>query len=155
VNSYLRRLLALAARLAGPLIGGTEAVAGVSPLASHAARVTTGISWKGCGVRLQCGRVRVPLDWARQHGPTISLAVIRYLPSRRAHRIGSLVVNFGGPGTAGVAALKAAPATMLEALSRERFDVVSWDPRGTGESTHVRSSSSRSSNTSHGSTTTA
>ena len=138
MNSYLRRLLALAACLAAPLIGGTEAVAGVSPIASHTARVTTGISWKGCGVRLQCGRVRVPLDWARPHGPTISLAVIRYLPSRRAHRIGSLFVNFGGPGVAGVETLKAAPATMLEALSRERFDVVSWDPRGTGESTHVR-----------------
>jgi pimeloyl-ACP methyl ester carboxylesterase len=115
-----------------------QAVAAVSPTASRAARATTGISWKGCGVRLQCARVRVPLDSARPHGPTISLAVIRYRPHTRAPRIGSLFVNFGGPGVAGVATLKAAPMAMLKALSRGRFDVVSWDPRGTGESTHVR-----------------
>jgi len=66
------------------------------------------------------------------------LAVIRYLVRRPAQRIGSLFVNFGGPGVPGVAALRAATPAELDALGRGRFDVVSWDPRGTGESTHVR-----------------
>ena len=88
--------------------------------------------------RLQCAQVRVPLDWARPAAPTISLAVIRYVPPGLTRRIGSLFVNFGGPGVPGVATLKAAPEAELQALSQGRFDVVSWDPRGTGESTHVR-----------------
>ena len=62
----------------------------------------------------------------------------RYLVRRPGRRIGSLFVNFGGPGVPGVATLRAAPIPQLDALSQGRFDVVSWDPRGTGESIHVR-----------------
>lgn len=93
--------------------------------------VTTRIAWKGCGKRLQCARVRVPLDWARPGLGTISLAVVRQLASRPGQRIGSLFVNYGGPGVAGVPAVKAGGAD-LDKLGHGRFDVVGWDPRGTG-----------------------
>jgi pimeloyl-ACP methyl ester carboxylesterase len=99
--------------------------------------VTTRIAWKGCGKRLQCARVRVPLDWARPGLGTISLAVARHLASRPRQRIGSLFVNYGGPGVAGVPAVLAGGAD-LDELGHGRFDVVGWDPRGTGESTHVQ-----------------
>ena len=99
--------------------------------------VTTRIAWKGCGKRLQCARVRVPLDWARPGVGTISLAVIRHLASRPGQRIGSLFVDFGGPGVAGVPSVKAGGAD-LDKLGDGRFDVVGWDPRGVGASTHVR-----------------
>ena len=135
------RLLPTAAIVAGVVSAGLVAVLAlgwVSLDGAHAAGVRTKIHWRSCGTRLQCGRVRVPLDWGRPHGPTISLAVIRYVPRGLKNRIGSLFVNFGGPGVAGVATLKGAPEAELEALSEGRFDVVSWDPRGTGESTHVR-----------------
>jgi pimeloyl-ACP methyl ester carboxylesterase len=99
--------------------------------------VTTRIEWKDCGKRLQCARVWVPLDWARPGLGTISLAVVRHLASRPGQRIGSLFVNYGGPGVAGVPAVKATGAD-LDKLGHGRFDVVGWDPRGTGESTHVR-----------------
>ena len=87
--------------------------------------------------RLECARVRVPLDWDRPGGAKITLAVVRHLASRPGQRIGSLFVNFGGPGVAGAAAVKEAGA-LLDGLGGGRFDVVGWDPRGTGESTHVR-----------------
>ena len=99
--------------------------------------VTTRIAWKDCGKRVQCARVRVPLDWARPGLGTISLAVARHLASRPGQRIGSLFINYGGPGVAGVPAVKAGGA-YLDKLGDGRFDVVGWDPRGTGESTHVR-----------------
>lgn len=99
--------------------------------------VTTRIAWKDCGKRLQCARVRVPLDWARPGMGTISLAVIRHLASRPGQRIGSLFVNYGGPGVAGVPAVREAGADM-DKLGDGRFDVVGWDPRGVGASTHVR-----------------
>ena len=73
----------------------------------------------------------------------ISLAVVRHLASRPGQRIGSLFVNFGGPGVAGAATVKEGGA-LLDGLGGGRFDVVGWDPRGTGESTHVRCFASES-----------
>ena len=102
-----------------------------------AAAAAARIDWSKCGARLECARVRVPLDWDRPDGAKITLTVVRHLASRPEQRIGSLFVNFGGPGVAGAAAVKEAGA-LLDGLGGGRFDVVGWDPRGTGESTHVR-----------------
>ncbi|MEV4174064.1 alpha/beta hydrolase [Nonomuraea sp. NPDC049709] len=52
-------------------------------------------------------------------------------------KIGSVVLNFGGPGGSGVTALKAGKE-IVSAAVRERFDVVSFDPRGVGASSPVR-----------------
>lgn len=112
--------------------------AGVAAAESAAAPgVNSGIAWHGCGKRLQCARVRVPLDWNRPHGRHIDLAVIRHLASRPKQRIGSLFVNPGGPGDTGVGLVRNAGAD-LDAVGKGRFNVVSWDPRGTNASTHVR-----------------
>ena len=102
-----------------------------------AAAAAARIDWSKCGARLECARVPVPLDWDRPDGAKITLAVVRHLASRPEQRIGSLFVNFGGPGVAGAAPVKEAGA-LLDGLGGGRFDVVGWDPRGTGESTHVR-----------------
>jgi pimeloyl-ACP methyl ester carboxylesterase len=95
------------------------------------------IAWSDCGRELQCARVRVPLDWSRPHGPKLVLAVIRHLASRPARRIGSLFINPGGPGGSGVGAVRGGGAA-LDAELDGRFDVVSWDLRGSASSTHVR-----------------
>jgi pimeloyl-ACP methyl ester carboxylesterase len=60
--------------------------------------------------------------------------VIRKRATDRAHRIGTLFFNFGGPGAAGTAVLPASMPKIPGAL-RARFDIASWDPRGVGEST--------------------
>ncbi|WP_245641914.1 alpha/beta hydrolase [Nonomuraea candida] len=52
-------------------------------------------------------------------------------------KIGSLVLNFGGPGGSGVDSLKATKETVSAAV-RERFDIVGFDPRGVGGSSPVR-----------------
>src|ERR1700691_4598936 len=106
--------------------------AGASGSSSGAARES--IAWKSCGEQLDCARVQVPLHWARPDGPGISLALIRHRASKPQERIGSLFVNFGGPGVPGTAAVREGGA-MLDRLGAGRFDVVGWDPRGTGEST--------------------
>ena len=122
--------------------GGLVGVCGAVPVAGAAVvsprTAGAGIAWKGCGKGLQCARVLVPLDWSNPSGPQISLAVIRHRASGPGRRIGSLFLNFGGPGVPGVAMLKGASESELDALGGGRFDLVSWDPRGTGESTHVR-----------------
>jgi pimeloyl-ACP methyl ester carboxylesterase len=97
------------------------------------------INWTPCKEAekgLECARVQVPLNWSEPAGPKISLAVIRRPASKPAQRIGSLFVNFGGPGVAGVTTVKGSGKS-LDQLGDGRFDIVSWDPRGTGESTHI------------------
>jgi pimeloyl-ACP methyl ester carboxylesterase len=117
--------LALAARSGS---AARPAQADVSPDRADRARVSSTIAWTRCGVRLQCARVRVPLDWARPGGPTISLAVIRYLASRPARRIGSLFVN--GGGASGSVELVRSEGARLDALGQGRFDIVGWALRG-------------------------
>ena len=82
-------------------------------------------------------RIRVPLDWDRPNGRTISLALIRHLASKPDERIGTLFINPGGPGDTGVGLVQRRPRR-IDAFGGGRFDVVSWDPRGTNASTRVR-----------------
>ncbi len=83
------------------------------------------------GTRWQCATMRTPLDWDKPAGETIDLALIRAASrADAADRIGSLLFNFGGPGESGVATLPALAAD-YEQL-RSRYDLVSFDPRGSG-----------------------
>jgi pimeloyl-ACP methyl ester carboxylesterase len=94
------------------------------------------IAWQNCGDRLQCAKVRVPLNWDRPNGRRIKLAVIRRLAGDPDRRIGSLFFNPGGPGVSGVETVRSDGA-ILDNAARGRYDIVSWDPRGAGASTHV------------------
>ena len=51
---------------------------------------------------LQCGRLAVPLDYAKPDGESLDIAVIRTRATGPGPRIGSLIFNFGGPGASGV-----------------------------------------------------
>ena len=105
-----------------------------------AAAVSDSIAWGPCkpsGPSLQCARIQVPLDWGEPDGRTISLALIRHLASKPDERIGTLFINPGGPGDTGVGLVQGLGA-MLDQWGGGRFDVVSWDPRGTNASTRVR-----------------
>ncbi|WP_316742720.1 alpha/beta hydrolase [Streptomyces sp. MK7] len=82
----------------------------------------------------RCATLRAPLDWSRPDGETIGIALIR--AKATGERTGSLLFNFGGPGGSGVATLPAY-GSAVGAL-RQRYDLVSWDPRGVGASEGVR-----------------
>ncbi len=94
------------------------------------------LRWSACvdAPGYDCAHVLVPRDYADPAAGNFRLAVVR-LPARdQKHRIGSLFVNFGGPGGTGVQTLKSNGKRLFANLN-QRFDVVSWDPRGVGEST--------------------
>ena len=93
------------------------------------------IDWERCGGGFECGRVVVPVDYADPAGPTLELAVIRRPAGDPANRIGSLVINPGGPGSSGVRRVRRGFVVSPEVA--ERFDVVGFDPRGVGESTPI------------------
>ncbi|MER5933647.1 alpha/beta hydrolase [Streptomyces sp. NPDC002054] len=89
----------------------------------------------------QCATLKVPLDYAKPEGEQIELALIRTQARDKKNRIGSLVFNFGGPGGSGIATLPPA-AEQFDAL-RDRYDLVSFDPRGVGRSAPVLCESDR------------
>ncbi|MDH6628550.1 pimeloyl-ACP methyl ester carboxylesterase [Streptomyces sp. LBL] len=82
---------------------------------------------------LQCGKVVVPLDYAKPRGPALDLALARYRATGKSR--GSVLLNFGGPGGAGVAGLAAGGKDFM-GLAKD-YDVVSFDPRGVGRSSPV------------------
>ncbi|MEB8336352.1 alpha/beta hydrolase [Streptomyces endophyticus] len=93
---------------------------------AHAGSPAPGSDW-------QCATLKAPLDHAEPTGPTIDLALIRTKArGDRGDRIGSLLFNFGGPGGSGVELLPAL-APQYSKL-RERYDLVSFDPRGVSAS---------------------
>lgn len=94
------------------------------------------IAWTPCHDTWECGTLTVPVDWTTGGGGQIPLAVARHLATSPDERIGTLAVNPGGPGEGGVdyvpQLISRFPDTVLE-----RFDLVTWDPRGTGHSRAV------------------
>ncbi|MGW0735043.1 alpha/beta hydrolase [Streptomyces sp. NPDC002851] len=88
------------------------------------------------GAPWQCGTMTAPLDRAEPRGKTIDIALIRRPATDKSRRIGSLLFNFGGPGGSGVARLPRL-ADGYPALA-ERYDLVSFDPRGVAASQGVR-----------------
>ena len=93
------------------------------------------VRWHSCPDTkgFQCATLTVPLDRADPSGPTINIALNRRPANDLSKRIGSLVVNPGGPGGSGLELAANLPATLPTALL-DRFDLVGFDPRGVGES---------------------
>lgn len=83
---------------------------------------------------LQCARMKVPLDYAEPDGPSIQIGVLRKPATGQGERIGSLVLNPGGPGASGTEAAAALSATPTMTKLGARFDIVGFDPRGIGAS---------------------
>lgn len=81
---------------------------------------------------LQCARLTVPLDYAEPDGETITVGVLRRKASEPDNRIGSLVMNPGGPGASGMVAAVYTGQGLAETEAGERFDIVGFDPRGVG-----------------------
>ena len=97
-----------------------------------------GLTWKACGT-LQCAALVVPRDYKDPAGPTLTLALARKPARTPAARIGSLLINPGGPGNSGVSDLPSELNSLTPTL-QNRFDIVSWDPRGIQRSAPVHCS---------------
>jgi pimeloyl-ACP methyl ester carboxylesterase len=99
------------------------------------------LAWRSCGDQapaFQCATARVPLDYDRPHGATITLALTRLPATNPSARIGSIFFNPGGPGGSGVDFLQAVGQDLYSPQVRARFDLVSFDPRGVARSTPLQ-----------------
>ncbi|MFX4291279.1 alpha/beta hydrolase [Streptomyces bohaiensis] len=130
---------------AAPLPGEDESAAPLPPLPADL--LDQRPQWRACsapteaqgggaapGDRWQCADLTVPVDYADPGGRTLDLALVR-ARARGENRVGSLVLNFGGPGGSGVATLPRMEQRFTSLAGA--FDLVSMDPRGVGDSEGV------------------
>ncbi|QOV36928.1 alpha/beta fold hydrolase [Streptomyces ferrugineus] len=127
---------ALVTTLLGQLLAGTAAVAAPER-----------ISWEPCESPsgqggFECATVEVPVDWRRPHSATIDLALARHRATDPERRIGSLLINPGGPGGSGVNFAFTAPDSFSPELLA-RFDIVGFDPRGVARSNPLKCDADR------------
>ena len=128
------RLVAITAALALVVPGAPAASAATTP-AKAANPANPAVAWAACAddPTAECGTLSVPVDWSRPRGEHFDLALARRKATDPSKRIGSLVVNPGGPGGSGVDFVLLAP-DYFSADLRARFDLVGFDPRGVARS---------------------
>ena len=125
------------AKLVGAVVAGVLAASGTAvPAAADDI-----LDWSECAdleptddeILLECAELSVPLDHGRgpSAGETVVLALSRVPAS--GQRRGVLVVNPGGPGSPGRAWAGIVAMRLPDDL-RAAYDVVGFDPRGTGAS---------------------
>ncbi|MGW0058853.1 alpha/beta hydrolase [Streptosporangium sandarakinum] len=120
-------------------VGASTAILATALMTPAQAAAT---SWASCpagsGVdpRQECATLRVPMDYRKPGGPTISLAVSRIKTAKPALRRGVLLLIPGGPGSPGLNR----PSVQVKKLPQDvldRYDIIGFDPRGVGQSSPV------------------
>ncbi|MGW0502117.1 alpha/beta hydrolase [Micromonospora sp. NPDC003241] len=162
-----RRRLTLAGLTAAVLVTAGCTVPAFAPRAEvdaqeSAAPPGTAPDWRACpevpddligrrapGVRYDCARIQVPRDWAGGTGATtgpgadetFEIALLRVRSDNQRDRIGSLLINPGGPGGSGVdTAVYLSFGEQFGGLPdsiMQRFDIIGFDPRGVARSSPV------------------
>ncbi|GLW93324.1 alpha/beta hydrolase [Actinokineospora globicatena] len=132
-------------RALGGFVAVVALVVGMTSVASaaqeHEARPGA-VDWRPCPelAEVECGTVRVPVDWTNPRGTKVDIALARRKALDPAKRVGSLVIHPGGPGPSGVEFAFAAPYWFSKDI-QDRFDIIGFDPRGIGRSQPIVCSS--------------
>jgi pimeloyl-ACP methyl ester carboxylesterase len=107
----------------------------VAALPVPAAPPAAALDWHTCGTAkdAQCAYLTVPLDWAHPRGEKIKIAVGRRSAPDQEHKVGTLIFGPGGPWDPGVSRVTDG-YDRFSANLLDRFDIVSFDPRGSNGS---------------------
>jgi pimeloyl-ACP methyl ester carboxylesterase len=110
----------------------------INPLNTTTDFIVNPIVWTACdgstNTEVECGNIEVPFDYADPEQGSFVLYVKKHNAASPADRIGSMMVNPGGPGFGGSSLADDAQYYFSQDLI-DHFDIIAWDPRGTGEST--------------------
>lgn len=93
------------------------------------------LKWDDCGDGFQCTTAQAPLDYRAPSGDSIELALVRHPAT--GDRLGSLLVNPGGPGGSGYDLVKDSLDFAVSDKLQEHYDIIGFDPRGVARSTGV------------------
>lgn len=141
--------------VASAALGCTSATSNTAPQ-GPAGKVVPGLerfygqklAWSGCSTfattprdqttyanpDLQCAYLDVPLNYDKPNDQVIKLGLLRRPASDPGERIGSLLINPGGPGASGMGAAAGLVDQVSDNELGQRFDLVGFDPRGIGSS---------------------
>ncbi|PBK84160.1 hypothetical protein ARMGADRAFT_943880 [Armillaria gallica] len=95
---------------------------------------TSNLSWVNCYSDYKCTRFQVPIDYANEGGEKAALAVIKLSAQSETEFKGTVLMNPGGPGGSGVTTLVSS-GPLLASVIGNQYDIISFDPRGVGNST--------------------
>ena len=95
------------------------------------------LTWISCGGPFLCTDVTVPVNYANPGGERIQLSLVKYPATNSKKRLGSLLVNPGGPGASGVEYGYAAEYIVSKEILSS-YDLIGFDPRGVGGSSAER-----------------
>jgi pimeloyl-ACP methyl ester carboxylesterase len=94
------------------------------------------LEWSSCGNGMQCTTAKAPLNWDDPKAGSVSLALVRQ--PAKGKKLGSLLVNPGGPGASGVDFVKDSVNYATDSTLQQNYDIVGFDPPGVGHSTAVK-----------------
>ena len=94
------------------------------------------VSWDQCYENFECATFDVPIDYAKISTGTFQISALRYMAQDPKRRIGSLIVNPGGPGASGVDYAYNAEYIFSPNIL-DRYDIVGFDPRGVSRSAPI------------------
>jgi pimeloyl-ACP methyl ester carboxylesterase len=95
------------------------------------------LSWSSCFGDYSCANLLVPIDYKKLSKGRFSIKVLKFSARKQGEKIGSLVINPGGPGASGVNyAYNADYVFSPEIL--DKYDIIGFDPRGVGLSAPIR-----------------
>ncbi|EJD50990.1 hypothetical protein AURDEDRAFT_160131, partial [Auricularia subglabra TFB-10046 SS5] len=92
------------------------------------------VKWTPCFDVQLCARLNIPLDHAVPDGPTTQIALQMIPATDKENYQGTIVVNPGGPGKSGTRFMFT-DGLKLSQLFGPTFDILGFDPRGTGATT--------------------
>jgi pimeloyl-ACP methyl ester carboxylesterase len=121
---------------AAPAAGGMQAAGGAKGAGPIVPTAST-LHWHSCPSQLNapdCTTLSVPLNYADPGGRHISIA-LDMVPATapRSQQQGVILVNPGGPGASGLPWAAALAQGLSPSVARD-YDIVGFDPRGTGSS---------------------
>lgn len=95
------------------------------------------LTWLSCGGPFLCTDLTVPVNYQNPGGERMQLSLVKYPATNPKKRLGSLVVNPGGPGASGVEYGFAAEYIVSKEILSS-YDLIGFDPRGVGGSSAER-----------------
>jgi pimeloyl-ACP methyl ester carboxylesterase len=135
-ENHMRRR-SLLTFVAGALVVTGTAIVPVTAVAEPAA--PPAIDWQPCpdpdAAGADCATIEVPLDWSKPRGEKIQIGLARRQATDPSKRIGSILVDPGGPGGSGVAMVMYSEPFTDEVNAR--FDRIGFDPRGINTSSQL------------------
>lgn len=124
-------LLTLTTSVAAANLVSTPAVRASSALEPYYAQ---SLQWNPCDDQRECSTLLVPIDYSSPSSGDFRLALSR--ARAKGTKVGSIVVNPGGPGAEGASFAEYAQSSLGPAVARS-YDVIGFDPRGVGKSAPV------------------